>query len=84
MTKTEIKAVAKSIIKKVENRGGNDNLRPRVTRDGIAVDYRTDCDRMGYVENTEEDYLVGLPRETCQAVVDAMKEILEGALRHDR
>jgi len=76
MTKNEIQLLAMGIITKIERRGGNFDLRPKVHKDGIAVDYTTDCDRAGNVQNREEDYLVGFPREVRQQVVDVMKEIL--------
>jgi len=76
MTKHEIQLLAMGIITKIGRRGGNFDLRPKVYRDGIAVDYTTDCDRAGDVQNREEDYLVGFPRELRQEVVDVMKEIL--------
>ena len=49
MTKNEIQLLAMGIITKIERRGGNFDLRPKVHKDGIAVDYTTDCDRAGNV-----------------------------------
>jgi hypothetical protein len=81
MTKNEIQLLAMGIITKIERHGGNFDLRPKVYKDGIAVNYTTDCDRAGDVENREEDYLIGFPRELRQEVVDTMNTILAGGAR---
>jgi len=76
VTQNEIRLMAESIISKIERRGGNDCLRPKIDGDAIRVDYRTDCDRMGDVENSEGGFMIGFPLADRCAVVDVMKEIL--------
>lgn len=68
--------LAQSIITFVRRRGGNYNLRPSIDKDGVRVDYTTDCDRAGDVENSMNNFLVGFTLEEREAVIAQMKELL--------